>query len=77
MTANAAIKKRLEIETALIAKYEGKYIEAYYMGKYSHGTIKTIGVDWMGDDEFEVILNLDNKRIVLPYGDFLNETEIL
>lgn len=77
MTANAAIKRRLEIEQMLIRKYEGKMIEAEYDRRYVYGIARTVGVEWIGGDEFEVILNLDSKRYIIPYEDFLINTKVI
>jgi hypothetical protein len=78
MTANAAIKRRLEIEGILIHKYEGQEIEGSYDGeRYLHGNVRTIGVDWIGGDEFEVIINLEGRRYIIDYEDFLINTKVI
>lgn len=80
MTAEVAAKRRSELETILVRKFEDRWVEITDPGIHTKrvtlydGIIRTIGVEWLGNDEFEVIINLDGRRITMPYEDFIINT---
>lgn len=72
MTEDQAIKTRSLLERLLTKDYEQKLVD--YQGGWA--IIYTIGVEWIGGDGFEVIMNLDGVRTVLPYEVFLTEVKL-
>lgn len=76
-----AAKKRNQLEKLLIDKYEGRHISISGIGGAQDpekwGLLRTIGVDWLGADEFQVIMNLDSCRVVMDYEDFLKNVEVI
>lgn len=79
MNEKNANNQRKEIEAILVRKYEGGLVEIIVTSDTSllSGIIRTIGVEWLGADEFEVIINLDGKRITIPYEDFILNTTVI
>lgn len=80
MTADAAGKKRLIIEQALVREYEDQLVEIREANGPNNsvwGRIKTLGVEWAGGDQFEVIVNLEGRRLQLDYEDFIHNTKVL
>lgn len=80
MTPEAASKERLVKQEFLIAEYEDQLVEirgANDPVDTVWGRIKTIGVEWVGADQFEVIINLEGRRLVMAYSDFIQNTKVL
>lgn len=77
-----AAKRRLQIEEILNREYVGKTVsisgETYRTTNPNNwGLLKSIGVDWIGGDDYQVILNLDDQRIVMNYTDFVQEVGVI
>lgn len=80
MTEEAAMKERSLKEKFLIGEYEDQLVEirdAIGPGNSVWGRIKTIGVEWAGADQFEVIVNLEGRRLGISYEDFIYNTKVL
>lgn len=76
-----AAKRRKQIEDILVRKYEHKFISISGIDQSNNpdkwGELKSIGVEWLGNDEYQIILNLNACRIVMDYEDFLVRVEVL
>lgn len=80
-----AATKRLLIETDLTKRYQGQLIRLTDLDGFStstatyekYGTVRSIGVESTGADQFEVIINLDGTRVVFPYQEFIDNVTIL
>lgn len=80
MTEKLAMQRRLIIEQMLIREYEDQLVEMRHaQGPNTSvwGRIKTIGVQWAGADQFEVIINLEGRRLLMPYEAFIDNTKVL
>jgi len=71
-------KRRGVLEEQLDANYHGRFVAMEAPNKeLLYGRIQTIGIECDGQFSYTVTINLDGKRVISDYDNFIKTTQLL